>query len=67
MKISILLLVINIISTNSCKDAGVDSAFKMSASMPMDNELIQSMNKTNATMNSKKINGDFYFSSSYFF
>ena len=59
MKIPILLIVFSLITANSCKNTDADQDSQMTNSMPMENELMQSMNKTTMTMNNAKINGDF--------
>ena len=59
MKISILLILFSLVSSNSCKENDEAENQEIMQSMPMDNELMQSMSKTNATMNNAKMNGDF--------
>ena len=59
MKISILLMFFSLISANSCKNTDDTENQEMNHSMPMENELMQSMNKTSNTMNNAKMNGDF--------
>jgi uncharacterized protein (DUF305 family) len=59
MKVTILLMLFSLFSTNSCKENDDVENQEMIHSMPMDNELMQSMSKTNATMNNAKMNGDF--------
>jgi uncharacterized protein (DUF305 family) len=58
MKISILLITFIISTANSCKNVD-DSESQMNHSMLIENELMQSMNKTNTAMNNAKMNGDF--------
>ncbi len=59
MKISILILFFSFLTQNSCKNIDSEEDAKMNNSMPMENELMQSMNKTTTTMNNAKMNGDF--------
>ena len=59
MKISILILFFSFLMQNSCKNIDADDETKMNHSIPMENELMQSMSKTNETMNNAKMNGDF--------
>jgi uncharacterized protein (DUF305 family) len=59
MKISILMLFFSLITANSCKNTDAEETMQMNNSMPMENEVMQSMNKTNSMMNSAKMNGDF--------
>jgi uncharacterized protein (DUF305 family) len=58
MKISILLMFFSLISANSCKNNDAEES-DMNHSLSMENELMQSMNKTNTAMNNAKMNGDF--------
>ena len=44
---------------NSCKNIDSEEEVKMNHSMPMENDLMQSMTKTNTEMNNAKMNGDF--------
>ncbi len=59
MKISILILFFSFLTQNSCKNIDSEEDAKMNHSMPIENELMQSMNKTTTTMNNAKMNGDF--------
>ncbi len=59
MKISILLMIFSLISANSCKNNDNEENQEMNATMPIENELMQSMNKTNTAMNNAKMSGDF--------
>ncbi len=59
MKISILFILFSFFMQNSCKNIDNEDETKMSNSMPIENDLMYSMNKTNAEMNNAKMNGDF--------
>ena len=59
MKISILLIAFSLITANSCKKIDAEEEPEINHSMPMENDLIQSMNKTITTINNATINGDF--------
>lgn len=48
----------SLISANSCKNNDSEES-DMNHSIPMENELMQSMNTTNTAMNNAKMNGDF--------
>ena len=61
MKISILLITIILATVNSCKQNNEVENTEMNHSSPMENELMQSMNKTNTTMSNTKMKGDFDF------
>lgn len=59
MKISIIILFFGFLMQNSCNNIDNEDNAIMNHSMPIENELIQSMNKTNTAMNNAKMNGDF--------
>jgi uncharacterized protein (DUF305 family) len=48
----------SLIFANSCKNNDTNES-DVNHSIPMENELMQSMNKTNTAMNNAKMNGDF--------
>jgi hypothetical protein len=59
MKTALIILFFSLISANSCKNTDAEETLQMNNSMPMENEVMQSMTKTTSMMNTAKMNGDF--------
>lgn len=59
MKTSIIIILFSVVTLSSCKKLDSAEETKMDHSMPMENELMQSMSKTTMAMNNSKMNGDF--------
>lgn len=59
MKMSVSLILFCSLAINSCKNHEVAQELKMNHSMSIENDLMQSMNKTTSTMNNTTMNGDF--------
>lgn len=65
MKISILLMLFSLFSVSTCKQNDEDEIQKTNHSMSIDNELMKTIDKTNATLNNAKMNGDFDYDFAY--
>ncbi|WP_310556289.1 DUF305 domain-containing protein [Flavobacterium sp.] len=61
MKILIALILFSLVAPNSCKNSDAEDELQMNHSMPIENELMESMNKTTTIMNNTTMNGDFDF------
>lgn len=59
MKILILLMAFSLLATNSCKNSDAEEESKIQEYMPMENQLMLSMDATMTSMENVKMNGDF--------
>jgi uncharacterized protein (DUF305 family) len=59
MNFSIFIMAFSLITSSSLKKYNEDSVSQMNHSIPVENELMELMNKTMSTMNNIKMNGDF--------